>query len=220
VGHEVDVTLTDLAADARASTPSQAAELLVPDALAQREKLSQARTRLLRAMGARVTEDRATLYALRASFGGFRRALADHEQRVDDLAQRLSQAASRAEARRRAEFERWHRRLLARHPRAVIAVSRAELSPLAVRLRGAERAIVETARGRLSQRLARLHALSPLSVLARGYAIVKAEDGRAVRSAAEVVAGDKLSVRVHRGAFSARVLGLLVTTDVFREEPS
>ncbi len=54
----------------------------------------------------------------------------------------------------------------------------------------------------------RLDAMSPLKVLARGYAIVThAEDGRAVRDAREVSAGDTLHVRVGQGAFSAEVTG-------------
>jgi exodeoxyribonuclease VII large subunit len=220
VGHEVDITLTDLAADARAATPSQAAELVVADERAQCEKLSHAGARLKRAMRARLAEDRATLQALRSSFRHVRAGIADREQRIDDLSQRLGQATQRAGSRRRTELERLHRRLLGRHPRAVLAGWRADLSPLFVRLSGAERAIVEAFRGRLSEQVAGLEALSPLAVLSRGYAIASTRDGRAVRSAHELAAGQELSVRVHRGRFSAIVLAAPLPGGAAEEEPS
>src|SRR5690606_17131440 len=61
VGHEVDVTLVDFAADARAATPSQAAEMVVPDGAARRRLLEERTGRLLRAMQARIAEDRVAL---------------------------------------------------------------------------------------------------------------------------------------------------------------
>jgi exodeoxyribonuclease VII large subunit len=227
VGHEVDVTLTDLAADARAATPSQAAEMLVPDAYAQRQALFQLRGRMLRAVRGQVAEDRAALGALRVAFTHFRLTMAEQEQKLDELGQRLEQAMVRSGARRRAESERLHRRLSARHPRAVLAGSRAALGPLQVRLKGAVRARVVRARSRLSERLASLDAMSPLGVLARGYAIVRAKAGdgvvKAVRDASEVVPGQKVSIRVHKGSFSAKVEDTLADAPVQDsplEEPS
>jgi exodeoxyribonuclease VII large subunit len=64
----------------------------------------------------------------------------------------------------------------------------------------------QVARGVLGETLSRLDALSPLGVLSRGYAIVTRRDGRAVRSAGEVRAGDDVSIRVHAGRLHARVL--------------
>ena len=86
----------------------------------------------------------------------------------------------------------------------MIADSRAELGPLEVRLARAE---VRARRpGRcLAHRLGRLHAMSPLSVLARGYAIATTDDGRAVRDPSDVAGGKKITIRVHRGSFSAVV---------------
>jgi exodeoxyribonuclease VII large subunit len=205
VGHEVDMTLTDLAADARAATPSQAAEMVVADERAMARRLAELRGRLLRSMRVHVAEDTATLDSLRARFAHFRLTIAEHEQGTDDVRQRLEQAARRAQSRRRTDLERLQRRLAARHPRAVIARSRAELGPLEVRLDAALRARIARAHGKLGEKLASLDAMSPLAVLARGYAIATTAAGRAIRAASEVSSGQTISIRVNRGAFSAKV---------------
>jgi exodeoxyribonuclease VII large subunit len=223
VGHEVDVTLTDMVADARAATPSQAAEMLVPDAHAQRQALFQLRGRMLRAVRSQLVENRAALGALRVAFAHFRLTIAEQEQKLDELGQRLEQAMGRGGARRRAEMERLYRRLSARHPRAVLAGSRAALGPLEVRLQGAARARMTRARSRLSERVASLDAMSPLAVLARGYAIATSDSGKAIRQACEVAPGQKVSIRVHKGSFSATVDSAPTDTpvqDSRSEEPS
>jgi exodeoxyribonuclease VII large subunit len=181
--------------------------MVVADQRVMARRLAELRARLLRSLRAHLAEDEATLASLRARFSHFRLALAEREQAVDDLAQRIEQAVRRSEAKRRGEIERLHRRLAARHPRAVIARSRAELGPLEVRLEGAARMTVDRARAKLGERLARLDAMSPLAVLGRGYAIATTESGRAIRAASEVARGDRISIRVHRGAFSAKVEG-------------
>jgi exonuclease VII large subunit len=60
--------------------------------------------------------------------------------------------------------------------------------------------------------------MSPLGVLARGYAIVRADSGvaagKAIRDAAEVVPGQKLAIRVHKGSFTARVEAALADAPV------
>lgn len=205
VGHETDTTLTDLVADARAATPSQAAEMLVPDAEARASELLQVSTRLRRAMRARLSEDRGVLLQLEGRFGHLRLVVAERQQEVDETTSRLREAGYRLSIRRRADLERLHRRLAGRHPSAVLAVSRAGLDPLVVRLERAMEARLDSRVGELSQAAARLHALSPLAVLSRGYAIATSEDGRALRSASEVRPGDRVSVRLHEGGFRAEV---------------
>jgi exodeoxyribonuclease VII large subunit len=205
VGHETDVTITDLVADARAATPSQAAEMLVADARARAESLRQLRVRLQRAARARIAEDRAALSALRSGFAPLRTTVAEHQQALDHVARRLSDAAKGDLVRRSSDLQRLERRLAGRHPRSVIASSRAELGPLAVRLRHSMRARIDSAAAGLGSCAARLDAMSPLGVLGRGYAIVTTAEKRAVRDPSEVSPGQRVSIRVHRGDFCATV---------------
>jgi exodeoxyribonuclease VII large subunit len=205
VGHEIDFSLTDLAADARAATPSQAAELLVPDARARLEAIDHLRARARRALGMQLREARAELETLARQLGTPGRLLAERRQGLDDARQRLGAAIRRQVSEGRAEITRLDRRLVARHPSAVIAAARGAIGPMRARVEAAMRARLAANREVLAGSAAALNALSPLSVLGRGYAIATGPSGRAVLDPKELHEGDAVRVRVHGGAFSARV---------------
>ncbi|MEP7122769.1 MAG: exodeoxyribonuclease VII large subunit [Byssovorax sp.] len=206
VGHEIDTTLTDLAADARAATPSQAAELVVADAEARGDALSHLRVRLERAIDRRVATDQGALDGLRARLGTPQRLLGDHRRDVDDALSRIEDVIRARLASGGDELARLERRIAARHPKVVLAGARAALGPLSIRLGAAARRILAARRRELGGAAASLDALSPLAVLGRGYAIVHGPAGAAIHDAAEVTPGDIVNVRVHRGTFTAGVL--------------
>lgn len=206
VGHEIDTSLTDLAADARAATPSQAAEMLVPDTAARRSALEHLEARLGRAVGQKLDTARAELDRRRSALGSPARILAEPQQRIDDARARLERAMARILTDRRAALGRAERRLASRHPRAVLAGARAALGPLEVRLGAAARAELAAMRRRFEGNVAGLSAMSPLRVLARGYAIATDASGRAIRAHGDVAPGDRIEVRVDRGAILATVV--------------
>jgi exodeoxyribonuclease VII large subunit len=205
VGHEIDVSLTDLAADARAATPSQAAELLVPDDASRREALEHLERRLRRAMRFTLTSAAHRIERLRTGLGRPERLVAERQQALDESLARLRDLGARLVTRRRAALTNVERRLAARHPRAVLAEARAALAPMELRLASAVRRAVAADRRRLAEHAARLDALSPLAVLGRGYAIATRE-GRALVDAADVAPGDRVEVRLHRGAIVTEVV--------------
>ena len=205
VGHEVDVTLTDFVADARAATPSQAAEMVVPDARARVAALAHAGERLRRAMLARVTERRLELGELQRTLGDPRLAIASFQQTLDDRAARLEASARHVVGRRREALAAAQHRLAFVHPRAVITRERTAFVRLDDRLATAVRASLEKRRSAFANAGARLDALSPLKVLSRGYAIAVTAEGRAVRSADDVRPGDRIHVRVEHARIEADV---------------
>jgi exodeoxyribonuclease VII large subunit len=209
VGHETDVTLCDFAADMRASTPSQAAELVVPDSLALRAALAERRMRLQRALGMRLDRARLDLGRIEKRFGDPRLLLARAQQRLDDLQSRQNLAVRRRVRTLRGAVDVQARALAAAHPRTVLGRYREQLQAQHTRLqRSVERRLAEDKRT-FGNRIERLSALSPLAVLSRGYAIATAPNGQALRKAAEVPVGSAVHVRLAEGSLVAEVRGVL-----------
>jgi exodeoxyribonuclease VII large subunit len=208
VGHEVDVTLTDLVADARAATPSQAAELVVADKQANVRTVGHLLARMRRAMISHLREDRAVLRDLGQRLGDPKRVIEEHEQRLDDLMVRARDGLKAALVRRRAVLERLERRMVARHPQAVVARTREQLLSFRLRMVAAARAGIRGRRVVLQGQGRRLEALSPLAVLARGYAMALGPDGHALLDAGDVGPGAEVQVRLRHGRLSTKVLAV------------
>jgi exodeoxyribonuclease VII large subunit len=206
VGHESDITIADLVADVRAATPSNAAELCVPDRRALQNELAAHMRALEGAMERRLQRARLRLERLSRELEDPRAALSDSRARLQALHARLAQAVHaqlRAERRLLAtQLERLSRR----DPRLLCAHDRVRLHELRGRLRAQAGPLTGRGRAQLAEHAARLHALSPLAVLARGYAIALHErSGRALLRAGDAVAGDLVSLRLHEGALRVRV---------------
>ena len=206
VGHEVDVTLADFAADARAPTPSAAAERLVPDRRELAQRLEARESRLLRAVQARLDAEGQRLDHLRARLRHPGEGLERQRQALAQLTGRLTRAiqARLAEARRRRT--QLERRLAAHPPCRQLTLAERRLEAASRRLATAAPRELARHRERLAGVARELQAVSPLAVLGRGYAILEDEQGRVVRRADDTAPGDRLAARLGEGRLTLEVL--------------
>ncbi len=176
VGHETDVTLADMAADLRAPTPTAAAELAAPATAPHRQALGA----LAAALQRRVTA-----------------ALETRAQRIDRAAMRLARPSD-AVRRRAHALDLLEQRLVAAPLRALDAAT-TRCRSAGHRLRHAVRLAQARQAARLEVALARLRALDPDRVLARGYVRLESAGGKPVTSVVDLGAGDRIQARLRDG---------------------
>ncbi len=219
VGHEVDWTLADLAADVRAATPSNAAELAVRDRAEVAHRLATLDARAERALRMGVADRRRRLRGLVEKYG-FRRqrdALGHWQQRVDGLLERLQVRLRDALGAARRRLDSVQSRYGLREWPRVLAERRARVAAGHGRLTAAAVGTVHDARIRLAGYQDRLRALSPRQVLERGYCLVRRPDGTLLRLASELAVGDPLTVEFARAEADVRVDAVRAREDDARE---
>jgi exodeoxyribonuclease VII large subunit len=209
VGHELDFTIADFVADARAPTPSAAAELVVADRAAVLEAVRRTAERLAvsmrRELRAIVTRLEGAQRRLARSHPGAR--LQQQAQRLDELALRLKGATRASAQRDRLRLAELQRRLMHRSPDRLLEQQRSRHQDLRLRLGHAVTGRTAAAAQRLALAQRALNAVSPLATLARGFAIVTRADGGLVTDAATVLPGEEVEARLARGTLTARVSG-------------
>ena len=162
VGHEPDVTISDFVADARASTPSNAAEIAVPDQEELRRRLGALQTRMEQS----------------------------ERKRVKNL---------------REQFEKMARSRVLQDPMAFIDDKRLLLDYTQKNLASLARQQTAQRMQQFASLAAKLDALSPLSVLGRGYAVARTEDRQILRAAQDVSVGEKIEVLLGQGSLNCTV---------------
>ncbi|MFR9701489.1 exodeoxyribonuclease VII large subunit [Aeromonas sanarellii] len=207
VGHEVDVTISDFAADLRAPTPSAAAELVAPDNSARTQRLMHLHQRLTQAMTRHQTAARHGFVLLqkRLDHQDPKRRLEQQSQRLDELDRRLQQLlASRLHLgeRRLANLEL---RLQAQSPEKHLAAGKRRHQLAEERLHALIARRRDLASHRLAMLSARLDGVSPLATLGRGYAIVRTPSGEVISRAGQVDAGQTLVTTLAEGHLRVRV---------------
>lgn len=207
IGHEPDTSIADMVADLRASTPTAAAESVAPSVDEVNETLRKTQRMLSRALHHRVqqAEHKVVLLVSRPVFADGSVLTGTFSQRLDHVDMALRRALPR-------RLSDGHERV-ERCKEGLVKASRRLLDPASERVervgREVERAGIrhlERAGERISRSAARLHDLSPLAILGRGYAVCRtADDTTVIRSASQVDSGERVNVLLGRGRLACLV---------------
>jgi exodeoxyribonuclease VII large subunit len=208
VGHEIDFTICDFVADLRAPTPSAAAELVSESSQALIKSIETAFARLKFALKQKLSLIRETLKSSQ-------KRLIDPKQRLNDLMFRNDDLMNRLELaiQSRLSFERNHlshcsARL--RNPMDLVREKQFQLSQVARQLTRSLTVFHGRLKDSLERKMAVLDSVSPLKVVARGYAIISTnesspEERKLIRSVKQVKSGDQLILTLHDGQLNVDV---------------
>jgi exodeoxyribonuclease VII large subunit len=208
VGHETDFTIADFAADLRAPTPSAAAELITEAHHKIDEYLVSQCHRLDRAVRFQVLQARQRLTRMAAADRAETRISAlihRQAQRLDDLVFRAESAIDSQLRQLQRNTTDLSAAVLRHDPRQALAHAREQLLSCRSHLHHSMERTLHAAGSTFGALDARLHSLSPLAVLDRGYALVLDSAGSLVRTTAQLGCGDLLTTRLADGNFTSRV---------------
>ena len=207
VGHETDFTIADFVADLRAPTPSAAAELVTAALHNITDRVHTLDQRLVRGARYRLMQASNAFARVRveAILVRERDQLRRRQQRVDDLTLRLESNWHVRQRRLGEKLQLLSARLLRQDVVARTALARERFTSLEARILRAERDHLRSFRDREASLERQLAALSPLSVLSRGYALVYDDRGALIKDAESVTKGQSITARLARGRIRSQV---------------
>ena len=209
VGHEIDFTLADFAADLRAPTPSAAAEAATPVLGDVVERLGELAIRIMQAVMRYGQMERRRLDASVQGLASIRFRLQEEAQRADGLADHLYENARGLLSTGCDHIQELQQDLSRLNPLVAVKQGLAIVPHLLKRLERQMSTSLDRRRRDMQGAVAQLHNLSPLGILGRGYSILRTDPaGRVVHRAAEVGVGQKLMAQLVEGQLSCTVTGV------------
>ncbi len=206
VGHEIDITISDLAADLRAPTPSGAAELLVVEKETLKQQIMQLQVRLQSGLKKELARLQEKIRFLSRGLRDPRKRLADSWLRLDDIESRLSRMMSFMMMDRKRSLAAGERALILHSPLKIVAGLKQKIEFQSRSMAMMVSRKLRDCRMDISMIEEKLKDMSPLSVLGRGYSITrKLPEKRVLRSSSQVNKGDKVSVKLAEGELECLV---------------
>jgi len=198
VGHETDFTIADFAADLRAATPTAAAEAVTPDGPALLRQVEALRQRLIRSPARELQQHWQRLDSLDRRLAGQHpaRRLAEAATRLAELNRRTRRAGRAALEKADTRHTTLRQRLLARHPKRRLDEFEQRRQAIRKRLVRAFNTEISRHSASLSGTARALDNVSPLAVLARGYALIEDKNGQVLSRREDFAEGQAVYTRV------------------------
>ncbi|ADJ29279.1 exodeoxyribonuclease VII large subunit [Nitrosococcus watsonii] len=205
VGHEIDFTIADFAADQRAPTPSAAAEMAVPDSREWYRNVLNLEQRLGSLFQQRLRYLRQSLESLTQRLRHPQARLQEGAQRIDELEQRLDRAWTHLKRERLHQLGGLSLQLQRLNPAQYLKACHLRLGELNQLLHTYQQQHLEKQRMQLEMAQRSLQAINPQTTLERGYAIVTGPKGIVLRKASQVQPGARIEVQLAEGHIRGEV---------------
>jgi len=206
VGHETDFTIADFVADLRAPTPSAAAELAIPLKHELMQRCQKLKNDIIASGYNRIKAFRDVVDRLDSRLVDPRKHLQENRLKVDDLSFRLIRIAKNVVARKHELTSWWADRLRIKNPRSQVLKIKDKVDILTYNMMYYIKISLNKKRSKLEAQGAKLFALSPAAILARGYSITRTLPGKIiVRSSESVEIGQDLDILLARGSLVCRI---------------
>ena len=208
IGHETDYTISDFVADLRAATPTAAAELVVPEKSELDRQCKNVILQLKTIISYYFKGLKTKLNQFSQRLADPRRRLEDLRLRLDDLSARINRILDLRVRREREYFHFWRDRLDANTPQQFIAEYNKKLEQINQNLKKSLVIYNQSKKAAIRELTAKLEALNPLAILARGYSITRTTpESFVIKDSQRVALGQELEVMLAKGRLICRVKG-------------
>ena len=205
IGHETDFTISDFVADLRAPTPSAAAELISENHFYLSDSLERITNEIIKIISNKINYIGDNLKNLLKLIRHPGDKLRETTQQIDNYEMRIKNSLMNLILKKSKDLEQEISILKSSSPQIKIQASNNKLEIISSALRNGIKANLEKKKKRFSLELSTLQAVSPLSVLARGYSIISDEEGQIVRSSKNLSLNQKIKARFGEGQIIAKV---------------
>ncbi len=206
VGHETDYTICDFVADVRAPTPSASAEIATVDSVECQQNLDMQQQQFTARLQHLLRAKAHQLHALKQRLRHPGEKIQHQKKRLQQTRHALLRIMQQQLSTYQQSLSTYPLRLQQQHPQQLATKLKDQLAQLHKRNRQAMLYALSTKQQQLRNNCQILHAVSPLTVLSRGYAIVTDNSDKVIRSSQEINIGSVLRTKLGEGSMSSRVI--------------